>query len=140
MPANGSRHFDIKTTLSFCAFCLLQVNFFNSQLSLVQSWNAHVGVKSTKNKVQNFALREDIGRRIKVDQEISSQEFFREVYSGDKIASCANHERELKEPAGGTQGFGMQKGEHHELTPNAVRGTCGPRWETGNHQNQGKAP
>jgi hypothetical protein len=101
MPANGSGYFDIKTTLTFQALRLLWANFFDSQLPLVRSWNVHPGVKFTKNKVQNFALREDIGLRVRLDQEISTQEFFQEAFSGDKIASRANHEHEHEEPTGG---------------------------------------
>ena len=139
MPANGSGHFDIKTTLTFQALRLLWANFFDLKLPLVWSWNVQVGAKFTKNKVQIFALREDIGRCVRLEQEISTQEFFQEAFSGDKIASCVYHEHEREEPAGGTQGFGMRKGEHRELTPNSIRGACGPQQETGNHQNQGKA-
>ena len=47
-------------------------------------------------------------------------EFFQEAFFGDKNASRANHEREHEEPAGGTQGFRMQEGEHRESTPNSI--------------------
>jgi hypothetical protein len=47
-----------------------------------------------------------------LDQENSTKELFQENLSGDKITSRANHERERKKPAGGTQGLGVQAGKH----------------------------
>jgi hypothetical protein len=96
---------------------LLWADFFDLQLPSVRSWNVHVGVKSTKYKLQYFALPEDFRRHTRVDQEISSKKFFQEPFFGDKITSRANHEREREEPAGGALGFRMRKGEHRESTP-----------------------
>ena len=59
---------------------------------------------------QNFALREDIGQRVRLDQEISTQKFFQKAFSGDKIASHADHERKHKEPPRGTQEFRVWRG------------------------------
>jgi hypothetical protein len=78
-------------------------NFFDLQLPSVLWWSVHVRVKYIYFKVQDFAHLENIGQRTRLDQEISTQEFFQEAFSGNKIASHANHERKHEELAGETQ-------------------------------------
>jgi hypothetical protein len=87
-PAHGSGHFVNKTMLIFPVLRLLWANFFDSRLLLVRSWSVHVGVKSTKYKIQDFALRKDIRQHTAVDQEISSQSSFKKLFLETECFWC----------------------------------------------------
>ena len=66
---------------------------------------------------------------------VASSNFF-----GDKIASRTSHVCKQKKTSRGAQGLGMRAEEHHQSTPDPIRGACGSLRETGKDQNQVKAP